>query len=64
MVYVGMQVDRATLEKEMADLGLDMTDKDDVRTCILEAFPLLCISVGNTLDFVYHLVMVIGFCVH
>ena len=27
-----MQVDRATLEKEMEDLGLDMTDKDEVST--------------------------------
>lgn len=36
----------------MADLGLDMTDKDDVRTCILKAFLLLCISVGNTLYFI------------
>lgn len=64
MVYVGTQVERATLEKEMGDLGLDMTDKDDVRTCVLEAFPCSVISVGNTLDFVYHLVMVICFCVH
>lgn len=26
-----VQVDRATLEKNMQELGLDMTDKDDVR---------------------------------
>lgn len=50
----------------MADLGLDMTDKDDVRTCILKAFLLLCISVGNTLYFIYHLLSVYTkhVCVH
>lgn len=57
-----------TLEKEMSDLGLDMTDKNDVRTYILKAFPLLCISVGNTLDFIYHLLSVSVYtkhvCVH
>lgn len=40
-LYMWMQVERATLEKEMTDLGLDMTDKDEVRTCLLKAFSLV-----------------------
>lgn len=33
-----LQVERATLEKEMSGLGLDMNNKDDVRTSLLSLF--------------------------